>query len=109
ALLGLNCKNHIIATGGSAAYSTPAMEHLKKDGLVVFLHVEFEEIVARVHDFDTRGIARSPGQSFEDLFQERQLLYNQHADIKINCASMSQDEVVDAVCGAIAGLISESD
>jgi len=36
-LLGLHCYNHVIATGGSAVYSHAAMEHLRSNGIVVFL------------------------------------------------------------------------
>ncbi len=60
-LLSLDLHNHVIATGGSAAYSGKAMRHLKKNGVVVFLHVPFAEIVERVRDFGTRGIAQGPG------------------------------------------------
>lgn len=101
-LLSLDCGHCVISTGGSAAYSQSAMAHLGKNGVIVFLHVVFDEIVRRVRNFDTRGIARSPDQSFKDLYEERQALYKRYADITINCETMNQEEVLDAVCVRLA-------
>ena len=92
-LLGLSLHNHVIATGGSAAYSAPAMCHLKSDGLIVFLDVDLATLESRVHDFRTRGLAKLPGQSFADLFHERFSLYTRYADITIKCAGLTQEDV----------------
>jgi shikimate kinase len=92
-LLGLFLDNHVIATGGSAAYSAPAMNHLKSDGLIVFLDVDLTTLESRVHDFKTRGLAKLPGQSFADLFYERFSLYTKYADITIKCAGLTQESV----------------
>jgi shikimate kinase len=97
-LLSLDLSNHVIATGGSAAYSGDAMRHLKKSGSVVFLHVAFAEILERVRDFDTRGIARAPEQSFADLFEERYVLYKKYADLTIACEGLSQEQVSQTIC-----------
>lgn len=96
-LLSLNLDSHVIATGGSAAYSGKAMTHLKKKGVVVFLHVPFAEIVERVRDFGTRGIARAPEQSFADLFEERSVLYEKYADLTIACEGLHQEQVSQAI------------
>jgi shikimate kinase len=96
-LLSLRLSNHVIATGGSAAYSGKAMQHLKKNGIVVFLHVPFAEIRVRVRDFATRGIARAPDQSFSDLFEERYVLYKKYADITIDCEDLNQEQVSEAI------------
>lgn len=96
-LLGLDLRNHVIATGGSAAYSDAAMKHLRRDGVVVFLHVPFAEIRRRVRDFETRGIARAPEQSFADLFEERFALYRRYADVTIACEELSQEQVSETI------------
>ena len=70
-LLDLTVRNHVIATGGSAVYSDRAMQHLKADGLVIFLDADLDTLAARVRDFSTRGLAKKPYQSFADLFAER--------------------------------------
>lgn len=97
-LLSLQLSNHVIATGGSAAYSGKAMQHLKRNGIVVFLHVPFEEIRERVRDFATRGIARAPDQSFADLFEERHVLYERYADVTIDCEGLNQEQVSETIC-----------
>ena len=96
-LLGLDLKEHVIATGGSAAYSEPAMLHLKQDGLVVFLDVALPVLESRIHNFATRGLAKRDNQSFDDLFQERADLYEKYADISVDCGDMSQEDVCDVV------------
>lgn len=96
-LLSVKHKNHIIATGGSAAYSEPAMLHLKKDGILVFLHAELDVLKNRITNYETRGLAKRPDQTFQDLFNERFELYSKYADITINSGHNSQDSVVDDV------------
>lgn len=80
-LLDLDAQGHLISTGGSAVYSAASMAHLKASGPVVFLDVPLHELSRRVGDHGDRGIARSPGQSFEDVFNERLPLYQKHADM----------------------------
>lgn len=96
-LLDINCENHVIATGGSAAYSRKAMEHLKKNGVVVFLDASLETLKKRIHNYETRGLAKRADQSFSDLFQERFELYNRYADIVIDSNSITQDQVCDDI------------
>lgn len=92
-LLSLSLDHHVIATGGSAVYSEKAMRHLKTHGVVVFLEVPYSTIVSRVHDFETRGIARRPDQSFAELFEERSALYQKYADLRLPCGDMTQENV----------------
>ncbi len=93
ALLGLDCHNHVIATGGSAVYSQAAMKHLKSDGIVVFLDADLPTLKSRVRNFGTRGLAKRPDQSFADLFEERFFLYTKYADVTVDCTDLTQDEV----------------
>ncbi|CAG37228.1 shikimate kinase [Desulfotalea psychrophila] len=96
-LLTVDHKKHIVATGGSAAYSEAAMLHLKEDGIIVFLHADLAALCARIHNYETRGIAKRPEQSFDDLFAERLALYKKYADITILSSEISQDDVVETV------------
>jgi shikimate kinase len=92
-LLDLDCRDHVIATGGSAVYSRAAMRHLKANGIVVFLDVPLPVLESRVNDLDTRGLARRPDQTFPELFDERIPLYRKYADITLDCAGLVQEEV----------------
>lgn len=100
-IMKLNIKNHVIATGGSAAYSTNAMSHLLNISNVVFLDVRFEEIKRRIHNFKTRGIAKSETQTFRDLYDERQSLYKKYAEITIDCNRLDQEEIAMQISDSI--------
>jgi shikimate kinase len=92
-LLGLECRDQVIATGGSAVYSKAAMEHLRSNGIAVFLRVDIQTLKSRVHDYATRGLAKLPEQSVDDLFAERSALYRRYADITVDCAGLTHEEV----------------
>jgi shikimate kinase len=100
-LSSLNVQNHVISTGGSAVYSDKSMVHLKKNAIVVFLDVSLEVLERRVKDYSTRGLAKRPEQSFEELFEERCALYRKYADVIIDCNLMNQEEVCNAVIDQI--------
>jgi len=92
-LLSLACKNHVIATGGSAVYSEQGMMHLKADGIALFLDTDLATLESRIDNFNTRGLVKRAEQTFAQLFDERLPLYRKYADITIHCASLSPKEV----------------
>lgn len=92
-LLSVDCKNHVIATGGSAAYSHLAMAHLKEDGYVIFLNASLDTLQSRINNYETRGLAKRPDQTFADLFAERSALYLRNADIIVQSDEMTQEDV----------------
>ena len=94
-LLDISCHNHIIATGGSAAYSDKAMKHLKRNAVIVFLDADLQTLRSRISNYETRGLAKRPEQSFADLFRERLELYRKYADITIASKSKNQEEVAE--------------
>lgn len=102
-LLGLSVRNCVVATGGSAVYSGSAMEHLKSDGLVIFLDVDLAALESRVRDFGTRGLAKRADQSFAEMFRERMILYSRYADITIECSGLTQEEVCSGIIDRVKG------
>jgi len=100
-LLSMKCVNFVIATGGSAVYSEKAMAYLRPMSVTIFLDVPLSELRQRVTNYETRGITRRPDQSFDDLFQERLLLYNRYADFTILCSGLNQDQVVEQIIRTI--------
>ncbi len=76
--------NTVIATGGSAVYSDAAMQHLASLSLLVYLEAPYEIIEMRIHNLDTRGLARRPGQSLADLYRERTALYRRWAQLTVD-------------------------
>lgn len=103
-ILKLKLENHVIATGGSVAYSDKAMEHLQRISTIIFLEVDFEEIRQRIRNFESRGIAKAQHQTFNDLFLERQVLYKKYAAITIDCTERDQEESATQIERAIRGL-----
>lgn len=101
-LLGTELPHHIIATGGSAVYSEKGMAQLKSFGPVVYLDVDLGELNRRIHNYETRGVARRPDQSFEELFAERQELYRRYADITVDCNGKSQEAVIEEILAALS-------
>ena len=94
-LLRLSLDGDLVATGGSAVYSEKAMNHLKQQGTIVYLRVDFEEIQKRIQNEGSRGIARPADQSLESVYLERTGLYEKFADITIdNNLPFSMDEAV---------------
>src|SRR5208337_4332655 len=92
-----NVENHVIATGGSAVYSSKAMSHFRDISTIVFLAVDFETILHRIHNFNTRGIVKAENQTFRDLFDERQVLYEKYSDWTIDCSNMTQEEAAEII------------
>ncbi len=84
-ILSLHLKNAVVATGGSVVFSGNAMEHLRKDGIVIYLKISFEEMVRRLNNITTRGIVLAAGQSLRDMYNQRVPLYEKYADITIDC------------------------
>ena len=93
-LMSVDEKNTVIATGGSAVYSEKAMEHFRKNGKIVYLHVDFSEIEKRVTNITTRGIVLKNGRSLSDAFDERKPLYDRYADITIDCTGSTIENSV---------------
>ena len=101
ALLSIKEDNIIVSTGGSAVYYPSVMEHFKSIGKIVYLYCSLEVIVQRLGDFSKRGIALKPGQTIEDLYNERCGLYEKYADITVDCSGSAyhtyQHRVITAI------------
>lgn len=87
----------VIATGGSAVYGKEAMEHLREIGTVVYIKLSCEEIMKRVNNIKTRGIAMKPGKTIADIYLERAPLYEKYADITIMAEGLSMEECVEQI------------
>lgn len=100
-VMSLNCNNAVIATGGSVVYSKQAMEHLRSDGITVYLEISFEEMNRRLKNITTRGIVLVPGQSLRDLYNQRVPLYENYSDLRIDCSRTGFEDVIDKLIDKI--------
>jgi len=96
-VLSLQCRNSVIATGGSVVLSPRAMEHLKTAGTIVYLNVPFSEIEKRLGNISGRGIVLFSGQDLRRMHDERVPLYEDYADITIDCTGLDFETVVGQV------------
>lgn len=94
---GLEAENSVIATGGSVIYGADAMRHLKALGTVVYLKLSCEAIAERLGNLHARGVTIRPGWTLRDLYNERCPLYEQWADITVNCEALQLREVVGCI------------
>lgn len=94
----------VIATGGSAVYGAQAMEHLRSIGTVVYIRLSLEEILRRVSNIKTRGIAMKKGKTLEDVYQERVPLYEKYADIIVDGEKTTIEECVEKVIQKLKGV-----
>jgi shikimate kinase len=93
-VLSLHCRNAVIATGGSVVFSERAMEQLKKEGVVVYLKISFEEMEKRLRNITTRGIVLSRGETLRDMYDERVPLYEKYAAVTVECSDEDFETVV---------------
>ncbi len=98
AVKSLNCENSVIATGGSVVYREDAIEHLKKNGKIVFLDVSLNELKKRLNNISTRGIAAQKNDTIDDIYNERISLYNKYADVTFHFDNVSVEQVVEKIC-----------
>lgn len=100
-ICSLNLNATVIATGGSVVYSQKGMEHLKKGGRVIYLHLSYDTMCERIKNITTRGVVLKNGISLLDMYNERLPLYEKYADITINCDSNTVEETVQSIVNAI--------
>lgn len=75
-------ENTVIATGGSMVLYEKAMEHLKENGVVVWLETPLSQINDRMPDNLTdRGIAAPQGMTIRQIYEQREPLYAKYADL----------------------------
>ena len=90
----LKLRNSVIAPGGSVIYGEEAMAHLREISTVVYLKLSCEELQRRLGDLHARGVTIRPGQTFQDLYDERCPLYEKYAHVTIDTEGHELNDVV---------------
>lgn len=103
-VLALDCRAHVIATGGSVVYGERAMEHLRRVGIVVHLDLELALLRERLRNLAVRGVVIAVDQTLEQLWEEREPLYRRWADVAIAVGDLNQDQVVARVLQELRGI-----
>jgi len=103
-LLGFRPRDMVVATGGSVVYSKPAMEHLARTGIFVYLECPVDVLERRLSNLDTRGVVRAPGQSVGELFAERDPLYRHWAQVVVENGHDDHGRVVCEIRDRLASI-----
>lgn len=94
----IDVTNAVIATGGSAVYYDSAMQHLKKDGIIVYIDVPLQDIKKRLRNIKTRGVAMGKGQTLDDLYALRKPLYEKYAEVTVKSSNkQSMEDTVEDI------------
>lgn len=90
----IDVENTVIATGGSVIYGPKAMEHLREISKVVYLRYSCETIAERLGDFTQRGVTLPEGWTLQDLYNERDPLYEKYAHVVFDCYADDKNETL---------------
>ena len=102
AIRSVSCSRTVVAPGGSCVCRDDAMEHLRSLGTVVYLKLSYPEVVRRIHNLDSRGIALQPGQTLADVYDYRTPRYERYADVTVDADGQSLVETIECVKRALS-------
>ncbi|KGL76603.1 Threonine synthase-like 1, partial [Tinamus guttatus] len=95
ALLKLSASGSVISLTGSNPLHAASMQHVKRNGLVVYLDVPTAVIMRRLQVMRVdRIVGQGPGVSLRDILQFRKQFYKRWHDIRVLCAGESTAEAV---------------
>ncbi len=97
AIVSLDIKGTVIATGGSVVYSDKAMEHLKSLGKIIYLHIDYDTMCSRINNLSTRGVLIKNGKPLHDMYDERLPLYEKWADAIIDCNKLTVEKTTKII------------
>ena len=83
-LSSFRVKEAVIATGGSVVYGNQAMKNLAKNGIVVYLKLDYKKLKYRLGNIKNRGVVIRESQSLSGLYKERIPLYEKYSDIIVD-------------------------
>ena len=84
ALLGKYKHAEVPLPGGCNIGSRPIDQHLKSEGVVVYLKISLELLSRRLGNLKGRGVVLKEGQTLASLYDERVPLYEKYADIVVD-------------------------
>ncbi|XP_006258463.1 threonine synthase-like 1 [Alligator mississippiensis] len=103
ALLRFSASGSVISLTGSNPMHAASMQHMKKNGLVVYLDVPTRDIIDRLEFIKLdRIVGQGPQISMRDILQYRKQFYKKWYDIRVLCESgITAEAVADKVLDAV--------
>ena len=93
----LKAEKAVIATGGSVVYGDDAMKNLSKNGVVVYLKLDYGKLKYRLGNIKNRGVVIKDGQSLSGLYKERIPLYEKYSDIIIDENGCNVEKTINKI------------
>ncbi len=84
----------IITTGGGIIMKQQNRKIMKKNGVVIYLQCELDEVLRRLEGDDSRPNLRGDRKQIEQLFETRKPYYEE-ADISIDTTGKSVEQIVE--------------
>ena len=84
--------NVVISTGGGVVMNKINIDHLKKNGKIIFLKTSFSEINKRLKNINDRPLFKDKIKA-KKLFTFRQKLYKEYGDLIVNTDGRSVEEI----------------
>lgn len=103
-IAALDCRNTVIAPGGSAVLRELGAKRLKELGPVIFLDLPCEAVALRLGNLATRGVTLAPGQTLRELYDYRRPFYQKYADFTVNADQPHIEDTVELVLAALRQL-----
>ncbi|XP_074842381.1 threonine synthase-like 1 [Carettochelys insculpta] len=95
ALLKFSASGSVISLSGSNPMHAASMQHVKKNGIVVYLDVPTKDIIDRLDLIKIdRIVGQDSGMSMRDILQYRKQFYKKWYDIRVICESGLKAEAV---------------
>ncbi|XP_061521962.1 threonine synthase-like 1 [Phycodurus eques] len=93
----------IVSLTGSNPLHPEAMQHVKQSGAVVYLDVDGEDILQRLHRMKVdRIVGQEAGRSIRDILQYRKQFYERWLDARVLCGrGDTAEEVAEKVLQAV--------
>ncbi|XP_034258412.1 threonine synthase-like 1 [Pantherophis guttatus] len=103
ALLNLSASGSVVSLSGSNPMNTASMEHMKKNGIVVYLDVPTESIMDRLKLMKVdRIVGQGQETSLGDIIKFRKQFYKKWYDVRVLCENgITAENVADKVLLAV--------
>lgn len=100
-ILNLNLEKHVISTGGSVIFSPKIMSHLNKNGLIMYLHCDYQTIEKRMQNEDPyeRTVVGSDKMTMKEIYDLRVPIYSRYASMRFKA-----DDIKEAVNNIFSSL-----
>ena len=83
----------LISPGGSIIYCEQGMNHLVNNkNLIIYLKTDYDILKKRTENFTNRGIIFN-GQTPEELYNNRDILYKKYANVTLNLSKKNKNEI----------------